>query len=106
MSLIIKGMELPKMPEKLEHEHEIPYIDVRLFASGKAVTSASKRPYYREHQAFPLPEKHGRLIDADEPIRTVSHDGMIRETTVSRLLCKFSLLDLPKTVIEAEGDRT
>lgn len=52
---------------------------------------------------LPLPEGHGRLADLDAPIRIACHDGTIRETTPSRLLCEHSLLDLPKTIVPKEG---
>jgi hypothetical protein len=56
--------------------------------------------------AVPLPEGHGRLIDADAPVRVVWSDGTIHSTTVSRLLCMHSLLGLPKTIVPAEGGNT
>lgn len=52
--------------------------------------------------AISLPEGHGNLIDVNAPIRVVHHDGTVHKTTPSRLLCKHSLLDLPKVIVPAD----
>ena len=64
MSILIRGVSMPKMPEKMEQGQEVPYVDVRVFADGDAVISTGVRPYYKKYQAIELPP-HGRLIDAD-----------------------------------------
>ena len=51
------------------HDIGIPktgYVDVRLFSDGRATTQTGERPFYREMKIEEVPEKHGRLIDADE----------------------------------------
>jgi hypothetical protein len=35
----------------------------------------------------------------------ISYDVIILQTTASQLLCEHSLLDLPKTIVPAEGGR-
>ena len=58
--------------------------------------------------AVPLPEGHGRLIDADAPIEVwdMGEDGAphIVKTTVSRLILGHLTGAVPPTVIEAEVD--
>lgn len=46
--IYIKGMEMPTMPEAIEQGRKVPYIDVRIFADGTAVTSKGERPYYTQ----------------------------------------------------------
>lgn len=55
MSVLIEGMEMPKGG----------YIDVRIFCDGTASFAIAKNPYFKEVEAVPIPEPHGRLIDAD-----------------------------------------
>ena len=64
MSILIKGISMPIMPKEVEQGGKIPYIDVRIFADGSAVTSKGEKPYYTEYSAAEIPP-HGRLIDAD-----------------------------------------
>ena len=54
MSVLIKGMEMPKDG----------YIDVRVFAKGHANIATGEPPFYKEMPAIEVPP-HGRLIDAD-----------------------------------------
>lgn len=63
--ILIKGMEMPTMPETFKQGERVPYIDVRIFADGTAVTSKCERPYYTQYSAVPIPP-HGRLIDERE----------------------------------------
>lgn len=55
MSVLIKGMEIPKEG----------YVDVRLFSDGRATTQTGEYPFYREMEITNVIEPHGRLIDAD-----------------------------------------
>ena len=55
MSVLIKGMEMPKEG----------YIDVLIKCNGTASYAIGKNPYFKEVEAVPVPEQHGRLIDAD-----------------------------------------
>ena len=54
MSVLIKGMEMPTAG----------YVDVRLFADGRATTATGESPFYKEMPLISVPD-HGRLIDAD-----------------------------------------
>lgn len=63
--LLIKGMDMPPMPETFKQAERVPYIDVRIFADGTAVTSTGESPYYTQYSAVPVPP-HGRLVDWDE----------------------------------------
>ena len=40
------------------------YVDVRIFADGRATTATGERPFYREMDVIELPP-HGDLIDRD-----------------------------------------
>lgn len=64
MSVLIKGIEMPAMPETIKQGEAVPYIDVRIFADGVTITSKGERPYYTQYNAVSVPP-HGRLIDAD-----------------------------------------
>lgn len=55
MAVLIEGMEMPTEG----------YIDVRIFCDGTASFAIAKNPYFKEVEAIPVPEPHGRLIDAD-----------------------------------------
>lgn len=54
MGIYIKGMEMPSKG----------FVDVRIFADGRATTATGEDPFYREMEVIELPP-HGRLIDAD-----------------------------------------
>ena len=94
--LLIKGMDMPPMPETFKQAERVPYIDVRIFADGTAVTSTGERPYYTQYSAVPVPP-HGRLIDADELLNDV------RKNSESYFADDFAheWVDRQPTVIEA-----
>ena len=56
MSVLIKGMKMPKDGERLK---------VRIYADGQVIVD--KGTYYEEYEAVELPD-HGRLVDADDVI--------------------------------------
>lgn len=58
--LIIRGLNLPK-----SLGGEETHIDIRIFSDGTVIMATSRPPYYKKFYAVPLPEWHGRLIDAD-----------------------------------------
>lgn len=60
MSILIKGMEMPKERPQL----------LWVYPNGKALTVQSDVDPWKELQAVPVPP-HGRLIDADEVISKV-----------------------------------
>ena len=96
--ILIRGMEMPEYCYDCPcHNGESGYC--QLYKDG--YLSCIERP--AKCPLVPLPEGHGRLIDADAPIRVACYDGTIHKTTASRLLCEHSLLDLPKTIVPAEG---
>lgn len=82
--ILIRGISIPAMPEIVKQGENVPYIDVRIFADGSAVTSKGKAPYYAEHTAMKLPP-HGRLIDADklEKAEEWRKHGIINQETVN-----------------------
>lgn len=106
MSILIKGMEMPKMPESLEHGEAVPFIEVRIFADGTAVTPKAKSPYFTEHEVVEVPP-HGRLIDADdfvkrmkEFVRMAESDGF--DLGAAWYSAFIRHIELAPTVIEAE----
>lgn len=69
MSLLIKGMEMPKDG----------YVDVRIKYNGTAAHSTGEPPYFRVYDAIPVPP-HGRLIDIDAPYEIkVYVDGLTKK---------------------------
>lgn len=58
--IVIRGIEMPK--DDLEYVSLWVYGDGRVYVSNKASAASSQR---LQDLAVPLPEKHGRLIDAD-----------------------------------------
>jgi hypothetical protein len=92
--IVIRGMEMPK---------EGNWKTIRIYPDGTcAVPNWQGDCTFLPCIAIPLPEGHGNLIDVNAPIKVTHHDGTIHETTPSRLLCKHSMLDLPKIIIPAE----
>lgn len=98
MSVLIKGMEMPTMPKTFKQAEKVPYIDVRIFADGTAVTSKRERPYYTQYIAIPVPP-HGRLIDADEVMERIAHDTPL-SSTYERVTRRY--IDTSPTIIEEE----
>ena len=100
--LLIKGMDMPTMPETFKQAERVPYIDVRIFADGTAVTSKCERPYYIQYSAVPVPP-HGRLIDADElSYQLAKHESVDRQPRAIRRAGRI-VANAP-TVIEASED--
>ena len=57
MSILIKGMEMPK--------HDDEYVIFTVYGDGGVVYGPLNRPHVRyKNRAIPVPN-HGRLIDAD-----------------------------------------
>ena len=90
MSVIVKGMEMPE-----------DCFSCRLKEEGFCnLTDEVANDIYKRNDDCPLielPEKHGRLIDADEMIN--EWDGCIYDGSVTLLL------ETRPTVIEAEGEK-
>lgn len=89
MNILIKGLEIP----------EDGYLDVRILSHGglNSVTwnDLGCCPYAEAHDVVALPEKHGRLIDAD-----ALGDKMSGKWTVY----DYQALGAMPTIVEAEGE--
>lgn len=100
--LLIKGMEMPTMPETFKQAESVPYIDVRIFADGTAVTSKGERPFYTQYSAVPVPP-HGRLIDADALIYQLAKQESVDRQPRAIRRAERIVANVP-TVIEASED--
>lgn len=105
--ILIKGMDMPTMPETFKQAESVPYIDVRIFADGTAITSKCERPYYTQYSAVPVPP-HGRLIDADRLHESMYHrafetdgDTMWQSGCWVRYRAIEQVMESAATVIEA-----
>lgn len=93
MSLLIKDMELPKDRPQL----------LWIYPNGKALTVQSDVDPWKELQAVPVPEPHGRLGDLDklnEEVRLLIKENMFSRDDARDLL--ETIADAP-TVIPASG---
>ena len=94
MSILIKGMEMPKKG----------YKDIRIHADGSWTAYAETVPYNDIYgAAVEVPTPHGRLIDAE---KLEVHDGWLSEAEGYSTHITFvysNAIDLAPTVIEAEG---
>lgn len=93
MSILIKGMEMPKGAD----EH-------RLIIRANGQVIIDKKTYWEEAKAIPVP-KHGRLIDADaltfSRIRIAYEDGFIGGYNAVVMSC--AIKDAP-TIIPASEE--
>lgn len=102
MSILIKGVDLPKEGEDitLEINHKG---EVRAYSTELKETDT-------DPQAIQIPRPHGRLIDADETGEQYyqTMDKLLQSTTINMsaealsLLCGFTLINDAPTIIEAE----
>ena len=106
MSLIIKGMSLPKHAD-VSGEKDTAYKCLILAHSDNSVElvidTAFASPYDNGHniQRYPLteiPTPHGRLIDADELIRCIEH--AFGDKDIVKLVTNN--IERQPTIIEAE----
>lgn len=83
MSILVKGIEMPKMPTTYSQGEVVPYIDVRIFADGKAVTPECRKPYFTEYSVIEVPTPHGHLIDSAELLSAkfagIYHDPIVSD---------------------------
>lgn len=117
MSVVILGMEMPGKCESclLRYRHQGAYCTDHCYATprhknidpwtfGRARNG--DRPDWCPLR--PLPEKHGRLVDADAMERVMSDtvQGDIRQYPYSDTQWEmaFKWLDHQPTIVEAEGD--
>ena len=93
MSVLIKGMEMP------ENCRECPVaLSGKYCRINKTHTTYIKLPIRPDHcPLVELPEKHGRLIDADVLIEEAQVDSAYGYVDIKQIY------DAP-TVIEAEGE--
>lgn len=98
MSVVVRGMEMPVSGTKYRVVEDLEgnkYLTLDGFFNGR---------YY---PISPLPEKHGRLIDADDMERFMSDTvrGDIRQYPYSDTLwdMAFKWIDSRPTIVEAEG---
>lgn len=89
MSILIKGMEMPK--------NDDDYVIFTVYGDGGVVYGPLNRSHMRyKHCAVPLPEGHGRLIDADK---------LMKEEQVINRFHVVSACDviIAPTIVPAEG---
>lgn len=92
MGIYIKGMEMPKNEPLL----------VKINPDGSVSTTAKNG--YKKYQAVPVPP-HGRLIDADVLIKSLSLDEDDAENGASLLMAIFiEVLKAAPTIIPAEEE--
>lgn len=93
MSILIKGIDLPKEGEK----HQITIYD-----NGNTYITTSNRLYETDRkdiEAIQIPTPHGRLIDGDELIEHISKDplyDLVERYGVS------GVIESRPTILEAE----
>ena len=96
MSILIKGMEMPK--------HDDEYVIFTVYGDGGVVYGPLNRPHVRyKNRAGPV-QPHGRLIDADALIVNTLNkmSGNYAAERVFYELCHA--VNTAPTVIEAEGE--
>lgn len=106
--LIIRGLHLPK-----SLGGEETHIDIRIFSDGTVIMATSRPPYYQKFDAVPLPEGHGRLIDADafkamclsatKEARPdfIRHEDWLKSCAVTMSFCRD--IDERPTIVPPEG---
>ena len=78
------------------------YTEIRNITNTGIIEHNAKTLYNAIYYSTPLPKHHGRLIDADELIRTMEKD-------VRKVMSFVDLTDfvwLAPTIIEAEGSES
>lgn len=123
MSILIRGMNMPTSCEKCRFcvngfTDDAPMYEcaTQSYDNVSVLVEYSGKPFDFRPDWCPLlelPEKHGRLIDADELIRELAseHVGGLEaikkytnaDTWTSGLHTAWRLIDDSPTVIEAEG---
>ena len=98
MNVLIKGLEIPE-------EGAIRVVIQK--HCGIAVAYTGEDPYQRAHEVVELPEKHGRLIDADALIAkrgdlAVDSENIV-ELSPGWTIPLESVIDIEPTIVEAEG---
>ena len=93
MSVVVLGMNAPKSCYGCDLARFLSTKEPYCIRTMKVVGPPGKRPNWCP--LHPLPEKHGRLIDADELVRLLGDWG---RTTSNEFVNNMP------TIVEAEGD--
>ena len=111
-SLIIKGMKMPSECRECHLSRYFSSVGITICVAAEVMLAEDYKPVRFEgrHEKCPLvelPEKHGRLVDADALKDTL--DYYIREAGWSEEInkalgwVKDEFIDSERTIVEAEG---
>ena len=106
MGVYINGMEMPKSCEECILDHKFfKWLGCNKHVSGDTIAEGKRSPAC---PLVPVPEPHGRLIDASEKIRVQIYDDMTEdyymvEMTIDDLLCQGWVEANAPTIIPASG---
>lgn len=105
MSVIVKGMEMPRGCEDCSIADQIG-IGIGRCRISKGIWDPDPGQPLRPHWCplRPLPEKHGRLIDADEFDADYEALYKLNDITNGEWFLFREWLNNQKTIVEAEGD--
>ena len=105
MSVLVKGMEMPKTCEECAFGYEEDVAWMACIPQGVSVRKESVSGICEPHcPLIEVPAPHGDLIDIDSKITVAIKDGL--KVTTARKLLNDRAVRLPKTVIEAEDGDT
>lgn len=110
MSVIVKGMQMPEKCGSCDLFHAESPMHCTVVKGHKTVGAPYGMPRPEWCPLFEIPEKHGRLIDADELRRKMYHDAFETDTDFqmwnSGCWIRYKMfennIDAQPTVIEAE----
>lgn len=97
MSLVIRGLHLPKMLGGEEM-----HIDIRIFSGGDVIMATSNPPYYKKFQAEQIQEEQGKTFG--DLIRQDSNEELAEKFTLIGLGNTPEYLCVPKTPIDEMAD--
>ncbi len=107
MSVIIKNMKKPPKCEWLDNERNLQRCKLLInddCALQDCDDSWTWEELYARCPLDELPEKHGRLIDADETLKRHCTEHCRKKPSCEEDCVVYDLLHLVKSVIEAEGE--
>ena len=92
MSLILKGIDLPK---------DRDYVNLSIYSNGDVYEQAENGFYFRINaDAIQIPKDHGRIIDEKE-LKTKIHDVTLEGGVLHGCIDKTVIHEVP-TILEAE----
>lgn len=92
MSLIIKGMEMPKNGE---------HTTITVYGDGVWCVHRDNEPH---GNVIPIPEKHGKIIDGDAIWQNMTEEQADAfEKGLAGTIELFEMLETAHAIIEAEG---